>query len=118
MFLGKQIILAGAVVLAGVLFHIIDRAGLKVQQTAGVVKEKIYREAKTITTYVGSRPRVNPLPEAWVLKVESGGKVFEAETAREVFDKATAGDKIEIKYRRQRITGTIKAIEILPGIEN
>lgn len=119
MFLGNQIIFAVAVVLTVAVFYVIDRLGLKVQQATGVVKEKIYREAKTIAVYAGKgRVGVNPLPEAWVLKIEADGKILEVEVAKEFFNKTQIGDRINIEYIRRRITRTIKAAEVPSGFRN
>ena len=109
MFLSRQLILF--LIVAGIIagFNVLDRVGLKKREVRVKVVEKFHREAKTITIYTGGRvSRVNPLPEEWVLKVETDGKLFEAKTVREIYERVSPGDTINANFTRSRIFRRVK----------
>ncbi len=111
----------GVVILLGVglyfLFMAVDGQAIGNTRGTATVVDKEYREAgRTYTTQiVGGQTRTIPrvTPEMYILKLEINGRKTEAAVAKSIYDAVNKGDKVQVVYRRRRITGALQVVDVL-----
>lgn len=111
----------GGVILVGValyfLFMAVDGQALGNTKGTARVVDKEYREAgRTYTTeIIGGQTRTIPrvTPEMYILKLEIDGRQTEAPVAKSLYDAVNKGDKVQVVYRRRRITGALQVTDVI-----
>ena len=110
------VVLAGGFLYVG--FMAVDGLWLKKQTATATVVGKGYREAGQTyyTQIIGNRPvvRAQETAEAYVLKVDIGGREIECVVAREVHDAVSAGDQVEVTYQESRLSRTVLVQDVSP----
>ena len=107
-----------------VVFYLVNSVDLSVKKMQGILKEKLYREPKTTTRYVGEKPMVSLQAGAWILRLDGafsttlsmktskGGGFFELEVSKGVYDMVALRDTLGVKLEQQRILKASRVIEI------
>lgn len=113
-WLTKPLLIFAAVAVVFALFQLLDRVALPQRQGRVHVLQKFYRESRVATTYTRTgnamRPITTEQPEAFVLKVEMDGRKREVNVIKDVFDKVSAGDSLNIWYVQHRLRRSIDVI--------
>jgi hypothetical protein len=112
MYVIGALVLAGAVLWMGAM--VVDGIELKEQAAGAVVTGKSYRGAgKTYTqeiinnrSYVVAQER----PELYALELLLDGRPVVGGVDRAMYEKVSAGDTVQVTYRRRRLTGRIDVV--------
>lgn len=108
----------GGFVLAAVFcyfaFFAADTYALAPSAATATVLRKEYRPARRgyTTEIIGGQTKAVPrtYPESYVVHFELSGKPAEATLSKDTFDALVAGDSIEVKYQRRRLTGALQVV--------
>lgn len=111
----------GGLILVGVGLYFllmgVDSQALDNTKGTATVVGKEYREAgRTYTTeIIGGRTRTIPrvTSEMYILKLEINGRQTEAAVAKSLYDAINNGDKVQVVYRRRRITGALQVVDVI-----
>lgn len=110
-----------AAVLCWYAYRAIDRGFLKETQATATVVGKEYlpfSEKFQMQNIGGINQMVKiAVPEAWLLTFDVDGKQSKAQVPREVYEATMAGTKMNIRYKKFRITGTWQVTQVLDKAE-
>jgi hypothetical protein len=114
MYAAGALVLAGAVLWMGAMLA--DGIGLEERASAAVVTGKSYREAgKTYTqeiinnrSYTVAQERA----ELYALELLLNGRPVVGAVDRAMYEKVSAGDSMDVRYRRRRLTGRIDVVAL------
>ena len=109
-----------AIVIAAVLlyygFGALDRMALEVRTSVATVTGKQYAEGgKTyITNIAGGRAwtQSQETPETYAVALNVGEEATVGLVSKQMFESLNAGDKVNVKIRRTRITNRLEVIEV------
>jgi hypothetical protein len=107
-----------AIVIGAVLvyygFGLIDRMGVEVRSSAATVTGKQYTAGgKTyVTNVAGGRTwtQAQETPETYAVTLNVGGEPTVGLVSKQMFESLNAGDKVNVKFRRTRITKRLEVI--------
>jgi hypothetical protein len=117
-------IFSGLIILGVVLYYayiLSDRYFLsETSATATVVgKEYLPLSEKYQNQNIGGRNQTVKImvPEAWMFTFDVAGQTSQAQVSREIFETTKAGAKMNIRYKKFRITGTWQVTQVLDKVE-
>lgn len=117
-------IFSGLIILAVGLYYayiMADRYFLNEATAVATVVGKQYVPftEKYQTQNVGGRNQTVKIavPETWLLTFDVEGKQSQAQVSKEVFDATPAGSKMNIKYKKFRISGTWQVTQVMERTE-
>ena len=113
-------IFSGLMILAVLVYYafmMADRYFLtEVPATATVVGKEYHPISEQYRQQnIGGRKQTVKImvPEAWLLSLDVDGKRSQAQVPREVYEATPEGAKMDIRYKKFRITGTWQVTQVL-----
>ena len=113
-------VFSGLMIAAVVLWYaciLADRKFLAERTGTAVVTAKEYRpfSEKFQVQSVGGRTQTVKLtvPEAWLVTLDLDGRTSQAEVSREEYGRIREGDRMDVAYKRYRITGAWQVTRVL-----
>ncbi len=117
-------IFSGLILLAVALYYayvLSDRYFLSEMSTIATVvgKEFVPFSEKYQTQNIGGRNQTVKIavPETWLLTFDVDGKQSQAQVSHDVFDATLTGTKMNIRYKKFRISGTWQVTQVLGRAE-